>query len=82
MGIEANVAPQYFWIQPRYINQSYFYNTILNPKGGYVGIGTTNPTYKFETVTTDAVGFRLQTSGSGVGTHKLIYMTRQQDKKP
>jgi hypothetical protein len=43
MGIEANVPQQYFWIQPRYVNQGMFYNTVLNPIAGNVGIGTTNP---------------------------------------
>jgi hypothetical protein len=45
-GINANVTPQYFWIQPRYLNQANFYNTALNPNGGNVGIGTTTPTEK------------------------------------
>jgi len=43
MGLEANVSPQYFWLQPRYLNQAVFYNTVLNPNGGSVGIGTTTP---------------------------------------
>jgi len=46
MGIEANVPAQYFWLQPRYINQAIFYNTVLNPNGGSVGIGTTIPSEK------------------------------------
>lgn len=66
MGIQANVSPQYFWIQPRYINQPYFYNTVLNPVGGSVGIGTKAPIYKLETVTSGPIGFRLQTNGSNI----------------
>lgn len=46
MGLEANVPSQYFWLQPRYVNQSVFYNTVLNPNGGSVGIGTTTPSEK------------------------------------
>jgi hypothetical protein len=46
MGLEANATTQYFWLQPRYINQAVFYNTVLNPNGGSVGIGTTTPSEK------------------------------------
>jgi hypothetical protein len=46
MGLEANVSAQYFWLQPRYVNEAVFYNTVLNPNGGSVGIGTTTPSEK------------------------------------
>lgn len=34
----------YLYIQPRIENSTYNVNTIINPKGGNVGIGTTSPT--------------------------------------
>ena len=43
MGI-YNAAPAYFWLQPRDGATATWYNTVLNPNGGNVGIATTTPT--------------------------------------
>jgi hypothetical protein len=41
---------------------------------GYVGIGTTTPSYKLEVVTPSTVGMRLQTSSSTVGSPQLDFL--------
>ncbi|UFH30753.1 hypothetical protein LNP04_12285 [Chryseobacterium sp. C-71] len=47
MDFGMNVQPSYGWIQPQDLNNSNaFYNLLLNPKGGNVGIGTQNPDHK------------------------------------
>lgn len=34
---------QYFYIQSRWVDNPVYGSLVLNPKGGNVGIGTTNP---------------------------------------
>jgi hypothetical protein len=47
MDFGMNVGSSYGWIQPQDLNStSVFYNLLLNPKGGNVGIGTQNPDQK------------------------------------
>ena len=44
MDFGMNIGPSYGWIQPQdFNNTTTFYDLALNPKGGNVGIGTSNP---------------------------------------
>lgn len=43
-----NMENNYLYIQPRLENSSYNYNTVINPKGGNVGIGTVGPQQKLD----------------------------------
>jgi hypothetical protein len=47
---------------------SYAYPIILNPNGGNVGIGTTNPQAKFQVDGTSGFANRLRVSGAAVGS--------------
>ncbi|MFA5886350.1 MAG: hypothetical protein WC863_01065 [Patescibacteria group bacterium] len=47
MGVYSAGTP-YAWIQPRYATSATYYNLILNPNGGNVGITTATPTAELE----------------------------------
>lgn len=48
MGVNSSGSPIYSWLQSR--NRAYvsYYNLVLNPLGGNVGIGTSAPGYKLD----------------------------------
>jgi len=51
MGVNADASPGFAWLQPRSkIDYSVLSNLSLNPVGGNVGVGTTNPSYKLQVV--------------------------------
>jgi hypothetical protein len=51
MGVNADASPGFAWLQPRSkIDYSALSNLSLNPVGGNVGVGTTNPSYKLQVV--------------------------------
>ncbi len=49
MGINGAASPVYSWLQcDDRTDQSLHYNFVINPNGGYVGIGTTSPSTQLE----------------------------------
>jgi hypothetical protein len=58
--VASGVTP-YFWIQPRNSSTVTYYNTVLNPNGGSVAIGTSNP-----------AGYMFAVNGSAVATSMTV----------
>ena len=73
-GTDTSLAP---WIQSRNATSSTYYNLLLNPSGGNIGIGTTTPDSKLDvtggdiTVNTSGTGFMNFKYGS-VGSESAI----------
>ncbi len=59
-GVDAS-ATAYAWIQPRKVTGATYYSLALNPNGGNVGIGITNPGYKLDVgvAGSDVISVRL-----------------------
>ena len=77
-----NASPYGSWIQGLDANSSGVYPLILQPIGGYVGIGTTVPGYKLDVNTpivpaTDTYsGFQLQTDNYGYLFKEIIIIKK------
>ena len=65
--VTANVVRYNFSM----INNGTAFNNVLVLDRGKVGIGTTDPVYKLETITDGTLGFRLQTATSTVGNPQI-----------
>ena len=74
MGI--NVSTSFGWIQPtNKSNLAVNYNLVLNPNGGNVGIGTTNPLSNFVVSSSGAQGIELAPNVSTFGLSNINYAT-------
>lgn len=71
LDIGFNSASTYAWLQPTVDGVSYN-NLILNPSGGNVGIGTTNPNHKLDV---SGAGIKVDGGTSNATNDATLYVT-------
>ncbi|UZT99320.1 hypothetical protein ODZ84_07040 [Chryseobacterium fluminis] len=77
MDFGMNIGPSYGWIQPQdFNNTTTFYDLALNPKGGNVGIGTSNPISALDV----KGGITSQSSENEGGSVLLVNNSKPADK--